>query len=249
MLKKILTATLALVVIGLIVIYVVRNTLVEHAVEEGSTYALGVETDLGSADLDLTGGNVELNDLVVFNPEGFETEKFLTMKSGMLDIETGSVFDDEIIVDSLILEGIRLSFEQVNDKGNYAILLNHLKQLDYGSSSESDQKIRIKMASIRDIEVKAVLNLMDQKKFEKSFAVENITLRNIAGESGASIEQISAKIMQAIISRASIAGRNQYPDLFKENIGRMAEDKVKEIESEVTDKLKNAAGALLGRDK
>ncbi|MCP4568852.1 MAG: hypothetical protein GY841_14840 [FCB group bacterium] len=248
MFKKLFLWILLIVVFGIVTIYVARNTLVERAVEEGSTYALGVETDLGSASLDMKAGSVELDNLAVSNPDGFEGGHFLTMKSGILAIETGSVFDDEIVVDSLILEGINLSFEQIDGKGNYAAILNHLKQLDFGSS-ESDQNIKIKLASIRDIEVGAVLNLLGQKKFEKSFAVENITLRNIGGDNGASLEKITAEIMQTIISKAASAGQNQFPDLFKANVSRMAEDKLEEVKTEAADKLKDAAGSLLGGDK
>jgi len=187
--------------------------------------------------------------IAVSNPEGFEGGHFLTMKSGILAIETGSVFDDEIVVDSLILEGINLSFEQIDGKGNYAVILNHLKQLDFGSSEDSDRKIQIKLASIRDIEVGAVLNLLGQKKFEKTFVVDNITLKNIGGNNGASLEKVTAEVMQAIISKAATVGQNNFPDLFKANVSQMAEDKLEEVKSEAKDKLKDAAGSLLGGDK
>ena len=62
MIKKLIMLVGLLVVIGLASVYFYRNTLVETAVEESGDYVLGVSTDLGSANLDLGGGSVDLND-------------------------------------------------------------------------------------------------------------------------------------------------------------------------------------------
>ena len=85
MFKKILLWGVVLVVVALVAVYFVRNMLVEKAVEAGSAYALGVETDLGSAGLEIGGGSLELNNLDVSNPEGFTADNFLSLRHGMFD--------------------------------------------------------------------------------------------------------------------------------------------------------------------
>ena len=111
MVKKIMLGVFVVVVLGIAAAYIVRNILVERAVEVGSEYALGVKTDLGSASLELTGASLELNDLEIYNPEGFEGKNFMSLRRGVLDVDAGSVLDDEVVVDSFIIEGVRLHFE------------------------------------------------------------------------------------------------------------------------------------------
>ena len=89
MLKKIVLGVIILVIVAVVAVYFVRNMLVEKGVEAGSTYALGVETDLGSASLELGGGSLALNNFVVSNPPGFEAENCLTLKRGIFDVDDG----------------------------------------------------------------------------------------------------------------------------------------------------------------
>jgi hypothetical protein len=111
MFKKIVFSVVVLLIVGLAVAYFVRNMLVEKAVEAGSEYALGVEADLGSASLGIRGGSLELNQLAVSNPEGFTAENFLSLRRGIFDVDAGSVLDDEVRVDSFIIEGVTLHLE------------------------------------------------------------------------------------------------------------------------------------------
>ena len=103
MFKKLILAVVILTVVALLVAYFARNMMVETAVEEGTGYALGVETDLGSAGLELGGGSLELNDLEIDNPEGFEADHFMTLRRGMLDVDAGSILDDEVMVARLTI--------------------------------------------------------------------------------------------------------------------------------------------------
>ena len=105
MIKKIVFAVIILLIVGLAVAYFARNMLAEKAVEAGSEYALGVKTDLGSASLAISGGSLELNDFAVENPEGFTAKHFLELHRGSIAVDAGSVFDKQVRIDSLIIDG------------------------------------------------------------------------------------------------------------------------------------------------
>jgi len=130
MIKKLLMLVVLLVVVGLATVYFYRNALVEAAVEESGDYVLGVSTDLGSAGLDIRGGSVTLDNYSISNPDGFEGENFLSLEHGLLDVNSGSILDDEVVIDSLVLEGFRLNLEQIDKKGNYLTILDNLKKFE-----------------------------------------------------------------------------------------------------------------------
>lgn len=244
MFKKIALAAIILVLVGLTIAYVVRNTLVEKAVEAGSTYALGVETDLGSASLEIGGGSLGMNNLEISNPQGFTADHFLTLRRGMLDVDAGSVLDKEVVVDSFVIEGVTLNLEQIDRKGNYQVLLDHMKQLDLSSSEES-QKFRIGLVALRDIKVTGSLSLLG-KKVEKSFTLENFALRNVGSDNGAKVSEITATVVKSLISKALAAGGGQLPGGFGQNLGELKDQAVDKVKSEATNKLQDLGKSLTG---
>lgn len=247
MIKRTILWGLVLIVVALGAAYFARNMFVERGVETGCTYALGVETDLGSARLEIGGGSLDLNNLAIANPEGFTAENFLTLRRGVLDVNAGSVLDEEVVVDSLVIEGVRLNLEQIDNKGNYQVLLDNIKRLEL-SSSEEGKRFRIGQITLRDIEVAGSLSLLE-KKFEKSFAVEDFTLRNIGSDNGATISQITAKVVQALVAKALTAGKGVLPEGFGQNLSELKDQGLQKIQTEATAKLKDLGKSLTGDDK
>jgi hypothetical protein len=246
MIKKIVMVIVILIVVALAGAYLVRNALVAKAVEEGGEYALGVKTDLGSASLDLGGGSLELNNFVVANPEGFEAADFMSMNWGMLDVESGSILDDEIVIDSLVIEGVRLNLEQVDKNGNYLVLLEHLRKLDLGSSSDGNRAFRIGKVAIRDIQVDGILSLAG-REMRKTFAVTDFTLHDLGGAEGASIGAITAAVVQTLITKSVAAARGSLSSDFGANVSQIVDDKVNEVKSDAEEKLKDLGKSLIGK--
>jgi hypothetical protein len=244
MFKKIALAAVVLLIVGLTVAYVARNTLVEKAVEAGSTYALGVETDLGSASLEIGGGSLEMNNLRVGNPKGFTSDYFLTLRHGMFDVDAGSVLDKEVVVDSFIIEGVTLNLEQIDRNGNYQVLLDHIKKIDLSSSGES-QRFRIGLIALRDIKVIGALSLLG-KRVEKSFALADFSLRNVGSDKGAKVSELAATVVKSLITKALAAGGGMLPEGFGQNLGELKDQAVEGLKSEATSKLKDFSKSLTG---
>ncbi|MEW6411874.1 MAG: hypothetical protein AB1483_05305 [Candidatus Zixiibacteriota bacterium] len=242
MFKKIALTVVVLAIVVLVVAYFGRNILVEKAIEEGSTYALGVETDLGSASLEIGGGSLELKNLEVSNPEGFKTENFLSLKRGMFDVDAGSVLDDEVVVDSFVIEGVTLNLEQVDKKGNYQVLLDNIKQMDRSSSGES-QKCRIGLIALRDINVNGSLSVLG-RNVEKSFTLDDFSLRDVGSDGGATVSEVTARVVKALISKALASGSGMLPEGFGQNLSDLKDQAVDEIKTEAEDKLKDLGKSL-----
>jgi len=249
MVKRLSIGVIIIVIIAAAVGYFARNMIVKKAIEAGGDYALGVKTSLGSAGLNLGAGSLTLSNYVIDNPEGFTTDHFMTMRKAVLDVASGSIFDQELVIDSLIIDGVHLNFEQNADKGNYLAIMEHVKKVDLGESSESNQAIRILKASIHDVSVDAALTLPGDNHYDKSFTLDDITLENIGGADGGSIGEITAEIIREIISRAKTMGKNQLPDMFGEKLNNLLKENMPEIEKNVTDKIKDIGSSLLKKKK
>jgi len=247
MFKKIALGLIVLAVAVLAATYFVRNMLVKKAVVAGGTYALGVETNLGSASLEIGGGSVSLNDYVVNNPPGFASDKFLSIRRGVFDVDAGSVLDDEVKVDSFVLEGLTLNLEQIDRKGNFQMLLDNIKRINLSSSKES-QKFRIGLIALRDIQVAGSLNILGRKA-EKSFKLDNFTLRDVGSDNGAKISEITSTIVKTLISKALAQGGGLLPDGFGQNLGELKDQGIEKVKTEAADKLKDLGKSLTGDKK
>jgi len=233
MIKKLLITVVLIVIIALAAVYFYRNALVKTAVEEAGDYALGVKTNLGAAGLNIGGGSLSLDDYSIHNPEGFEGEKSLHLKHGLLDVQGGSILDDEVVVDSLVLEGFRLSLEQIGKDGNYLTIMNNLKKFDMSSSSESNKRLKINKVMLRDIGVDASLTLLGKKQAEKSFTVDNITLENVGGAEGTTVAGVIKTVVTAVLTKATAGGKGI--------IGVNVDAELNKLKEEGKDKLEEAA--------
>ena len=240
---KILLIIVLILVIGVGGLYFARNMLVESAVEKGSSYALGVDTDLGSAGLEFSGGTLDLNDFEVANPEGYKSDNFLVIKKGILDVNEGSLLDDEVVVDSFVIDGIELTFEQNDTKGNYKDILDYIKKMNLTSSSESEQKFQIKKVSIRNISVNTLYNILG-KTGEKKFDVPDINMSNLGGDNGATIAQVTSKIIQVVTTKAAESNAN-IPNM--DAIKDKANEALDNAKDDASKKAEELGKSLLGK--
>jgi hypothetical protein len=247
MFKKIVLTVVVVIIAAVVVAYFVRNLLAAKAIEAGSSYALGVKTDVGSASLNLGGGSLGLNNFVVVNPSGFDSKSFLTLQHGSVTVDAGSVFNKEVKIDSIIIDGVGLDLEQIDGKGNYQVLLDNIKKMDMSSSGES-QKFRIGLIALRDIDVSGSLRVMG-KDVKKSFKLDNFSLRNVGGDNGAQISEVTAQVVRTLISNALASGTGLLPEGFGANLGELKAKGIEEIKSKAEDKLKDLGGALTGGKK
>ena len=74
--RLILLLVVLVVLAGLLVVLFI-NPLAKSAVQEGSSYALGVETKVDDAEVSILGGQVLVTGLDISNPEGFASPRFV----------------------------------------------------------------------------------------------------------------------------------------------------------------------------
>ncbi len=238
MFKKIVLVVILTAVVGLTAAYFYRNSLVETAVEESGNYILGVSTNLGSADLDIGGGSLSLDEYSISNPDGFEGENFMVLNHAMLDVNSGSILDDEVIIDSIVLDGFRLSLEQIDKKGNYLTILDNLKKFDLPSSSESEQRFKVGKVMLRDIGVDLSATVMGKKLADKSFTVENFSLENVGGSDGTSAAGLIKTVVIEIVTKSTAGGKGLLGVDVDAEVDKLKAEGTQKLEEAAKDKLK-----------
>lgn len=218
--KKVILFIFILIIFVLAGAYFARNLIVVRAIEKGTTYALGVNANVGSANLALGAGSLELSDYKIDNPSGYESDELLTIKSGVLTVSYGSVFSNTVVVDSMILDGVKVNLIQRGDKGNFAEIINYARKIEFDTSS-STTLVRINKVAVRNISVNAAFTILSQVNIDKSFAIEDITLTNVGGEEGATIAEIASIVFQEILNKAVIKGKGQVSDQFGRGVDNL----------------------------
>lgn len=112
--KKVLTI-LGIVVLVLILILVscvvFLNTIVKTSIETVGSTVTKCNITVGDVDISLLRGKVELDDLVVGNPENFKTPHAFKLTKIFVDLEPASIFKDKIIINEVQILAPEITYE------------------------------------------------------------------------------------------------------------------------------------------
>lgn len=248
MIKKILVSIVLMLIAGLTIAYHTRNTVVEWGIEEGSSAALGVETELGSADLGITAGYLKLNDFEVSNPDGFDGGHILTINFCMLDLDESSLFSDKVTADSIIFESVNVSIVNKEGRSNYTQLIENIRKLK-SEPSESQQRFVIKKITIKDVTVTASISILNQKTITKSITIKDISLINVGGDDGATIGELTVTIISKILAESVDEMKNELPGDISKHLKNFDKSGIEKAGRDVIDKVKNFGSSIFGGDK
>jgi hypothetical protein len=271
LLRIVLVVVLLAVVLGFVPAFFAKQVI-----ERSGTYALGVETTLDSASLSPWAGSFGLEGLKVANPAGFEAEHFLTLGSGSLDVELGSLLGDELRAERLELSDVSLVLEKNVKSSNVQVILDNLEKLE-GEQTKGDEgkpkgeKRRKDKAgdgktyfigeiAIRGVEVEAALSLQAGTGVERSLKLPDIVLKDVGGKEGSTLSGLVATIVEAILEAAAEHGIDGLPaeiladlDAGLEELGAQAEKALEAVIDEAAGELekkgKEALRDILGGGK
>lgn len=132
-------AVVILLIVGVAVLYFMRNTLVQRGVVFGGKYATDQETTLSAADLAVVGGKLGLSQLQIANvldkDKSYKEPYLLTMKDSNIEVETGSLLSGTVVVNSINITGLEVFVEQNGFKNNLADLMEVLKKKSPAASA------------------------------------------------------------------------------------------------------------------
>ncbi len=218
---KVVAILLTLLVLGIIGIVIFIFSMVDQGakiiVEQGGTYAMGVETTVDSLDLSLTRGTVEMSGLNIANPEGFSTENFFALATTNAQIDLESISTPTVIIPEVRLLGIDVTLDKGQDPSNYNQILENLARFESDESEPADpsaqgKDVIIKSLILEDINIH-VANMPGVSLVAGDVAINipQIELKNIGEEESMKAGDIFNLVVKTVLSAAVEAGGGIIP--------------------------------------
>jgi len=101
--KKLIGMVVGAIVVVLVIFTISRNFIVKNSIEKGVAMALNLPLDIGNLDIDLKHTKLEINDLVISNPDSFEEKIMLSMPQILVDYKLLPVFAGKIHLENVAI--------------------------------------------------------------------------------------------------------------------------------------------------
>lgn len=232
MMKKlgvVVVVLLVVVVLALGAGVLYADSIAKTGIEKGSTYALGVPTTLGSADVGIMSGTFGMQGLHVQNPPGYKDAAFFELGSGGVEVGLGTLTKDVVEIPKLELSGVRINLERNSKGANYQTIMDNLKKLQGAESKPSAEaggkKFIVRQIVIQDVEVKADLIGLPGSVSEVKVPIHEIRLSNVGtAEGGVSMGDLAGDIVKAVMASAAAEGGGIIPaDLLTDLRGGLSQ--------------------------
>ena len=270
---KVLVGLVVILMIALIAVFLWINQLAKAGIEQGATYALGVDTTLDAAKIGVFSGEFGLDDLRVANPANFSADSFLELGRGEVAVSLGSLMGDEAELGYLELSDIVVSLENDGDKGNYDVILENLASHSPPSpegedpeptppqpeDQEGGKTFVIRRVVISNVTVNGRFKLVGDKPTDITFNIPEIRLNDIGSqtEGGVLLSELAGTLLTAVLEAAVRQGGDILPDVILgsldaglEEIGKLGEQVTVEAEKAVQEVTEQAQkiGQDLGQE-
>jgi len=222
-LKKVVTTVIAaIVVLPVIIILAVAlfgGNMIKAGVEIGASTALDVPVTLDEASLSLFAGKLELEDLQVNNPPGFDHEKLLTMGLVHVNVALTSLTSDTVEIQDVILDEVTLVIEQKGLKTNLQTILDSLPEAEpeqepaepVKDEEKPAKKLKIANLEIKNVHVKVNLLPIPGRLDEVTFNLSPIVMTDLGSDDKMTIAKLTAKILMAIAKGVAKQGTDLLP--------------------------------------
>lgn len=187
------------------------NSIAGGAVEEASTRALGVETKLETLAIRPFAGTVGLSGFTLANPEGYDAPTFLSLGSGDLDVDLGSLLGDHVVVPLFSLEQLDLVLERRGGAFNYQVLQERAlgEGSDEPASEGGGKKFTLEKVRLSDMRVTFDLG---PPLGSHVVTLPDLALDEVGSESGAELGTIVTELVDWLVQAAVENGGDLLPE-------------------------------------
>ena len=216
MTKWIVRIGLALVLVVIVVLvgfYFYIDVAARRAIERGGSYATGTPTTVQGVNLGLWRGELRMDDFQVANPPGYDTDYFLQIGRGEVDVTLRSLLTREVQVPRVHLERVRMHMEMVGADANYRVILRNLERLS-GPPDQQPEDMRdarryvIRELVLTDVHVQATLRVPGIEPRIVPVTLAEIRLTDVGSETdgGVLMSQVQGIVIQAVLEAVIAQG-------------------------------------------
>lgn len=206
--------------------------LARLAIESAGSRALGVTTTLDQLSIGIFSNSSSLSGFQVANPEGFQSNFFLRLDSGALNMSLLNVLDETIEIDQLELSGVHVNLVREAKQANFSAIIANARRFEEETSKKAESDLSlgkhyvIHSVFIRDIHVHMDLLPIGGKLTQLDVPIELLELKDVGAESsrGENLARIIATIVRALLEAALDKGEGILPpETIEELSGMLSE--------------------------
>jgi len=242
------------VVIGLVAIDGVLKTAIQTAIKK----QLNVGTSVSKVSLNLVSGSVQISNLKINNPSGYQYENVLETKSIVVKTSIGSLLSNPIEIEQITVDGMTVVIEQKGLSSNLNDILKGMPKKSRAEPAQTGQNaksVHISSVDINDISATAKLLPIPGKLDAVELKIQKLHLSDIGGKNSTLAEVVS-RIFSEIANAIAAQGVSTFPaDLLgpiQKNVTKAIEDlagaseQILKTGEDAEKKIKEAEGQLKG---
>ena len=217
-LKKIVYVILIIILIVPVLITVFGDKALKAGIEAAASKTLKVNVTLDNVSLSILAGSVELENLIIPNPEGYENLNLLEAGKAKIDVGLKSLMSDTVEIDDMIFNDITVVIEQKGFTNNLQQILDTLPKPDEEPEDKTDDKekaeknLLIKNLELNNITVKIKLIPLPGKIDTIPLKLAPIKMTDLGTDNKMSVATLTAKILGAIAMGVAEQGVGIIPD-------------------------------------
>lgn len=244
-----------IIILLVLAVGIFADFALKTAVESAGTKALNVGVTVDKTDLGITTGTLDIENLVIKNPPGYQHENLLVLNNASTTVHIRSLLTDTVRIKELILDGVEVVVEQKGvSTNNLQELLGNIKKNrqeppETGEPAEKKEgkKLKIDNLEIRNITVRAKPIPTPGKLGTVTLKLSPIKMENIGGENKVTSAELAQKIMLAITGGIAEQGSKLPGDILGTITGELKKfDKLPSAVLEGGGKILEGAGKVGG---
>ena len=220
-LTKILVSTLiVLLVIALFVaglIHLFGGRALKAGVEMAATKALDVPVTVEDISFSLLGGTVDMRNLVITNPPGYQHKNLLELGNMHIDIDIKSFMSDTVEIKEVKLDNMNVVIEQKGLSNNLNEVISALPSAEPAADKPSDEavsegkKLHINNLEIINVKVKVKLLPIPGRADTVEIDLAPIRMTDLGSDDKLDAAILTGKILTAIAAGIAQKGTDLLP--------------------------------------
>lgn len=217
--KTLTTIVLVLVIVILLIslaIKVAGGRAVKAGIEKAGSKVLQVDVRVQDVALWTLLGKLELKNLKIDNPEGYEHDQLLSMGFGHIDLKVGSLLSDTVEIEKMQFDNIVLDLEQKGLSSNLHEILKNLpkaeeKPEEAPAEKQAGKNLVIKDLLVNGVTVNVQLLPVPGKADTLTFNLNEIHMTDVGKDKKVDTAILMRKVLTAIAAGVAEKGKDILP--------------------------------------
>ena len=253
---RLIIALVVVVILAVLAIGLLLDKAIKSGVETFGPKLTKVDIKLQSVSLSLLSGSGTIKGLVVGNPEGFKTPSAINVGEATLALKPSSLLSDKIIIKSIKVQGLEITFETDLKNNNLSKILANVQEATGGGQKEPakpqepSQPKETKPAKKLEVDEfiitggKVRVSVTALGGGTATIPLPDIRLQNLGtGPDGITPAELTRRVLDAIQKGAAEASSGAVADIGKGAV-YIARDAANSASNNAVEKVSKGIGGL-----